>query len=369
MFRHLLTFLLLLASLASTAAITTGATAAVCGGKVGKNALSSLGCAVVNTASMQVAHEIGARYKNGSGDMSWLTHKVCHFVLGGTAAEFTGGDFLAGGAGAAVGEMVADAMIQRALERTRAEVRAELDAYHAEHGDLPPLRDAELETQLRFQENLIREREALQDQVERYGRLAAAGTALIGHMDIAGADAATQTAIENNAIPSIDVLIENQGRSLVDQLLAYSRAEVEEDVIEDRLDPEECSQALQKGWTVVTFLNHPADVAQVCGSLAYKLIHGEEISAEEWRDATLTVVPIKKAGQVLAVISKGGKKVLAKLGNAVKQVEKVSQEKDAVKYWHQLNKAERMAYQKKFIDRLKSSGHCKFNLEMQLERA
>ena len=69
--------------------------------------------------------------------------------------------FLAGGTGATVGEMVADAMIQRALEQTRAEVRAELDAYRTEHGNLPPLQDAEFETLLRFQENLIREHEAL----------------------------------------------------------------------------------------------------------------------------------------------------------------------------------------------------------------
>ena len=309
MSRHLLTFLLLLTPLTSNAAaITTGATGAICGGKVGRNALSALGSAVVNTASMQVAREIGARYRNGDGDMSWLTHKVCHFVLGGTAAEFTGGDFLAGGTGAAVGEMVADAMIQRALERTRAEVRAELDAYHAEHGDLPPLQDAELETQLRFQENLIREREALQDQVERYGRLAAAGTALIGHMDIESADAAAQTAIENNAVPSIDVLIEVQGRSLVDQLLAYARASIEEDVVEMRADAE----AAMFFKPAITFLCPAYELAKL-GIRHYAF--GEAIPTSEVVMAGLCILPV---GKGCAVVSKGAFKVAARVTTKIR---------------------------------------------------
>ena len=191
------------------AAIRTGTTGAICGGKVGRNALSSLGCAVVNTASMQVAREIGARYNNGEGDMSWLTHKVCHFVLGGTAAEFTGGDFLAGGAGAAVGEMVADAMIQRALERTRAEVREQLEELRDTYGELPPLQDAEALTQLTYLQYLESEQA---EQIRRIGRLAAAGTALIGHMDIEGADAAADLAIEYNSIESISSQIESLGR-------------------------------------------------------------------------------------------------------------------------------------------------------------
>ena len=104
------------------AAMTTGVSSAVYGGKVGRNALSSLGCAVVNTASMQVAREIGECYAHGSSDMSWLTHKVCHFVLGGGSAALRGEDPLAGAIGATIGEVIADAMIARALEQTRADV-------------------------------------------------------------------------------------------------------------------------------------------------------------------------------------------------------------------------------------------------------
>lgn len=286
------------------AAIRTGTTGAICGGEMGRNALSSLGCTVVNTASIQVAREIGARYRNGDGDMSWLTHKVCHFVLGGTTAELTGGDFLSGATGATVGEIVADAMIQRALEQTRAEVQEELRAYRDEFGDLPPLQDAELETQLRFQENLIREREVLQARTERYGRLAAAGTALLGHMDIECADAAAGTAIENNAVPSIDVLIKVQGQNLVDQLLAYSRAEIEEDVVETCANTE-ASIFFEPA---LTFLCPPLELAKL-GIQHYAF--GEPIPTSQLAMAGLSVLP---AGKACAVVSNGVTKVVARCG-------------------------------------------------------
>ena len=118
------------------AAVTTGVNSAVHGGKVGRNALSSLGCAVVNTASMQVAREIGECYAHGSGDMSWLTHKVCHFVLGGGSAALKGEDPLAGAIGATIGEVVADAMIARALEQTRADVLEQLDYFRDTYGSM-----------------------------------------------------------------------------------------------------------------------------------------------------------------------------------------------------------------------------------------
>ena len=181
------------------AALTTGVTTAISGGKFGRNALSGLGAAAVNTVSANLAHQIGERYAHGSGDMSWLTHKVCHFVLGGTAAEFTGGDFLAGGTGATVGEMVADAMIQRALEQTRAEVREQLDDFRNTYGELPTLQEAEALVQLTYLEHLEAEQA---EQIQRIGRLVAAGTALIGRMDINTADAAADLAIEYNSIAS-----------------------------------------------------------------------------------------------------------------------------------------------------------------------
>ena len=286
------------------AALTTGVTTAISGGKFGRNALSGLGAAAVNTVSANLAHQIGERYAHGSGDMSWLTHKVCHFVLGGTAAEFTGGDFLAGGTGATIGEMVADAMIQRALEQTRAEVRAELDAYRTEHGNLPPLQDAEFETLLRFQENLIREHEALQTQVERYGRLAAAGTALTGRMDIEVADASAQNAIENNSVPSIDVLIKNQGKSILDRLLAWEQASIEQGVIEHRAQ-EQASMFFEPA---VMFLCPGYELAKL-GFRHYAL--GEAIPTSELVMAGLRIVPV---GIGCAIISKGSVKVAAKCG-------------------------------------------------------
>lgn len=79
-------------------------------------------------------------------------------MLGGTAAEFTGGDFLAGGTGATVGEIVADAMIQRALEQTRTDVLEQLDVFRANYGTLPSVQDEELLTQITFQKRLLYER-------------------------------------------------------------------------------------------------------------------------------------------------------------------------------------------------------------------
>ena len=181
------------------AALTTGVTTAISGGKFGRNALSGLGAAAVNTVSANLAHQIGKRYQNGSGDMSWLTHKLCHFVLDGTAAEFTGGDFLAGGTGATVGEMVADAMIQRALEQTRAEVREQLDDFRDTYGELPSPQETEALIQLTYLEHLEAEQA---EQIQSIGRLAAAGTALIGRIDINIADAAADLAIEYNSIGS-----------------------------------------------------------------------------------------------------------------------------------------------------------------------
>ena len=200
MFRNFLTFLLLLAPFIPGAAVlTTDVSSAISGGKFGRNVLSGLGSAAVNTVSANLAHQIGERYAHGSGDMSWLTHKLCHFVLGGTAAEFTGGDFLAGGTGATVGEMVADAMIQRALEQTRAEVREQLDDFRNTYGELPTLQEAEALVQLTYLEHLEAEQA---EQIQRIGRLVAAGTALIGRMDINTADAAADLAIEYNSIAS-----------------------------------------------------------------------------------------------------------------------------------------------------------------------
>ena len=117
--------------------------------------------AMVNAGAASVAQEIGRVYRNGAGDMSWLTHKVCHFVLGGGSAALKGEDPLSGAIGATVGEVVADAMIARALDQTRADVLEQLEDFRANYGTLPPVQDAELLTQITFQERLLYEREQI----------------------------------------------------------------------------------------------------------------------------------------------------------------------------------------------------------------
>ena len=156
--------------------------------------------AMVDAGAASVAQEIGRAYRNGASDMSWLTHKICHFVLGGGSAALRGEDPLSSAIGATIGEVVADAMIQRALERTRADVLEQLEDFRNTYGELPPLQEAEALVQLTYLEYLEVE---LTDQIERYGRLAAAGTAFIGRMDIPAADAAADLAIEYNSISLI----------------------------------------------------------------------------------------------------------------------------------------------------------------------
>ena len=169
------------------AAIHTATSTAANGGKVARNALSAVTGAMVDAGAASIAQEIGRAYRNGAGDMSWLTHKVCHFVLGGGSAALRGEDPLSGAIGATIGEVVADAMIARALEQTRADVLEQLEDFRANYGTLPPVQDAEALVRLTYLEHLEAEQA---DQIQRIGRLAAAGTAFVGRMDISAADAA-----------------------------------------------------------------------------------------------------------------------------------------------------------------------------------
>ena len=139
------------------AAVTTGVNSAVHGGKVGRNALSAATGVIVDVGAANVAQEIGRAYRNGAGDMSWLTHKVCHFVLGGGSAALRGEDPLAGAIGATIGEVVADAMIARALEKTRADVLEQLDDFKATYDTLPPVQDAEASlTTMKYPPSLLK---------------------------------------------------------------------------------------------------------------------------------------------------------------------------------------------------------------------
>ena len=139
------------------AAINTATSTAANGGKVARNVLSAVTGAIVDAGAASVAQEIGRAYRNGAGDMSWLTHKVCHFVLGGGSAALRGEDPLAGAIGATVGEVVADAMIARALEQTRADVLEQLEDFRDTYGTLPPVQDAEASlTTMKYPPSLLK---------------------------------------------------------------------------------------------------------------------------------------------------------------------------------------------------------------------
>ncbi len=102
--------------------INTTTSTAVNDGNVTRNALSVAAGAMVDAGVASEAQKIGRAYCNGAGDISWLTHKICHFVLGGGSAALKGEDPLAGAIGATVGEVIVDAMIVCALKQTRADV-------------------------------------------------------------------------------------------------------------------------------------------------------------------------------------------------------------------------------------------------------
>ena len=267
---------------------------------------------------ISIAQEIGRAYRNGSGDMSWLTHKVCHFVLGGGSAALKGEDPVAGAIGATIGEVVADAMIARALEQTRAGVLEQLEDFRDTYGTLPPVQDAEALIRLTYLEHLEAEQA---DQIQRIGRLAAAGTAFVGRMDISAADAAADLAIEYNSIGS---QIENLRNWIGDH---YRIAQV-------WLDEHEFISIFVPG--------------SLWAELEGKVHRDEKLTTSDFIAAGLSFLPV--SGNAL------GKGVKALAFKAGKKTQKTVVVGGCKKTWNQLNKAERMVYQRNFIEKLKQAG-------------
>ena len=161
------------------AAIHTATSTAANGGKVARNALSAVTGAMVDAGAATFLGNLGDRYDRGS--LNYAQHKLAHFVVGFCAHELKGEDGLSGGLGAVIGEIVAEHLQREALESTFRE---------AERYGLSD--EERLELYLKNIENS-----------EKLGRLAAAGTAFIGRLEITTADSAAQTAIEENSLPHL----------------------------------------------------------------------------------------------------------------------------------------------------------------------
>ena len=135
--------------------------------------------AIVDAGAATFLGNLGDRYNRGS--LNYAQHKLAHFVVGFCAHELKGEDGLSGGLGAVIGEVVAEHLQREALESTFRE---------AERYGLSD--EERLELYLKNIENS-----------EKLGRLAAAGTAFIGRLEITTADSAAQTAIEENSLPHL----------------------------------------------------------------------------------------------------------------------------------------------------------------------
>ena len=244
----------------------------------------------------------------------YLCFKVCHFVLGGGSAALRGEDPLSGAVGATIGEVVADAMIARALEQTRADVLEQLEDFRDTYGTLPPVQDAEALIRLTYLEHLEAEQA---DQIQRIGRLAAAGTAFVGRMDIPAADAAADLAIEYNSIGS---QIENLRNWIGEH---YRVAQV-------WLDEHEFISIFVPG--------------SLWAELEGKVHRDEKLTTSDFVAAGLSFLPV--GGNAL------GKGVKALAFKAGKKTQKTVVVGGCKKTWHQLNKAEKTLYQNNFLNKM-----------------
>ena len=175
--------------------IHAGTSLSIEGGNGKKALLRGFAGGLVDTGAQILAREIGQAYRHGNGDMGYFTHKLMHFVLGGTASSLKGGDFLSGGIGATVGEIVVDHLIHNALVATRNEVRQSLDEFG--------LKLTKDEFEGMIQVSFLAHLEAEHERIMRIGSLAAAGTALIGKLNVSDANLAAENAIYFNSIGSI----------------------------------------------------------------------------------------------------------------------------------------------------------------------
>ena len=110
------------------AAITTGATAAICGGKVGRNLASQMAAAAIAAGAAQVANEVGAA--NANGRLGEVAHKVVHGATQALAVGLQGGNPLAGAVGAIVGETVGEIVMERRAQAALQETLEQAQIMH-----------------------------------------------------------------------------------------------------------------------------------------------------------------------------------------------------------------------------------------------
>jgi len=99
------------------AGINTGVGTAINGGNLGDNLIANLHSTAVSVLGANVAQEIGAAYKGGTGDMDYVTHKIAHAALGGVMDLAMGGDGVSGAIGGVVGEITAEALADELLQK------------------------------------------------------------------------------------------------------------------------------------------------------------------------------------------------------------------------------------------------------------
>ena len=134
--------------------VRTGVDSAIYGGKVGKNLAQNMTCAVVDAGAAQVAHKIGDG--KHSGALNQVTHKAAHGALAVAGAKLTGRDPV----GAAIGAVVSE---------TAAEAMDKPEATHEER-----------------------------QQISQKARLIGDTVAFLAGRDVASADSAGKTAVDNN---------------------------------------------------------------------------------------------------------------------------------------------------------------------------
>ena len=176
--------------------VQTGVDSAISGGKVGKNLVQNMTTSAVGAGSAQIAHTIGDAKHSGALDQ--VTHKVAHAGLGAASSALTGGDAVAGAIGAVASETAAETLHKEGKDPAKTAAQA---------------------------------------------RIIGDTVAFVAGRDVASADSAGRTAVENNfggihddeGIPPVDILLENSDKPLSEQLLTYTQASIEEGVKEDKL--------------------------------------------------------------------------------------------------------------------------------------
>ncbi len=171
------------------AALTTGVSTAISGGKVGRDLASRMAGAVIETGAVQIAHEVGEA--NANGRLGEVTHKVVHGATQALAVGLQGGDPLSGAIGAIIGETVGEIFLER---RTQAALQETFEQAQVMHDMGQTLSNEEFNEL--FAERLHMHQDGLSPA--QIGQLAASGTAFVGRLSVSDTHCSAQIVTENN---------------------------------------------------------------------------------------------------------------------------------------------------------------------------